>query len=165
MAWKGLRDGCPEQYALRAQGSSGEDAEGVGATGSGACKPCRRDSPLLQSGDAGQDGRTIRSRYDYAKSFLGHLLSSHAHACMLPVTSDWLNLFHVTYVQRRSWCCALLLNGMQPLRRLHDAAAQDLHFAGIANDLRPSPDPLLALLDRAHQHRDILAMSPGRFDQ
>jgi len=61
---------------LRAQGGPGEDAEGIGATGSGAREPRRWDTPLLQIGDAGQDGGTIGSRYDYTKSFLCHLITS-----------------------------------------------------------------------------------------
>ena len=65
---------------LRAQGGSGEGPEGIGATGSGAGEPRRGDTPLLQIGDTGQDCGTIRSRYDDTKSFLRHLMPSHAHA-------------------------------------------------------------------------------------
>jgi hypothetical protein len=52
MAWEGLRDGRPEQHVLRVQGGSGEDAERIGATGSGAREPRCWDTPLLQIGDA-----------------------------------------------------------------------------------------------------------------
>jgi hypothetical protein len=100
MAWKGLRDGCPEQHVLRAQGGSGEDAEGISATGSGACKPRRWDSPLLQSGNAGQDGRTIGSRYDYAKSLLCHL-----------ITSSDSERFYLT-------ACSLFAASMMPRRKI-----------------------------------------------
>src|SRR5262247_1254134 len=98
MAWESLRDSCPEQHVLRAQGGPGEGAERVGTSGSGAREPCCWDTPLLQIGDAGQDGRTIGSRYDYPKSFLGHLITSHAHACVVSVTSDWQNCFRVMHV-------------------------------------------------------------------
>src|SRR5262245_61640513 len=98
MAWEGLRDGRPEQHVLRAQGRSDEDAEGVGATGSSARKPRRGDTSLLQSGDAGQDGRTIGSRYDYAKSFLGHLITSSER-------------FYLT-------ACSLFAASMMPRRKL-----------------------------------------------
>src|SRR5439155_7950990 len=91
VAWKGLRDGRPEQHVLRTQGGPGEDTEGIGATGSGAREPRRRDTSLLQIGDAGQDGGTFGSRYDYTKSFLGHLITSHTHACMVSVSSDSWN--------------------------------------------------------------------------
>src|SRR5262249_42275098 len=80
MAWEGLRDSCPEQHVLRAQGGSREDTQGIGATSSSAREPCRWDTTLLQIGDGGQDGGTIGRRYDYPKSFLCHLITSHAHA-------------------------------------------------------------------------------------
>jgi hypothetical protein len=74
---------------LRAEGGTDEDAEGIGATGSGAREPRRWDTPLLQIGDAGQDCGTIRSRYDHTKSFLCHLMTSDGHARVVPVTSDF----------------------------------------------------------------------------
>jgi hypothetical protein len=89
VAWEGLRNGRPEQHVLRAQGGTGEDAEGIGATGSGTREPCRWDTPLLQIGDAGQDCGTIGSRYDHTKSSLCHLITSHGHTCVISVTADW----------------------------------------------------------------------------
>src|SRR5262245_44450825 len=89
MAWEGLRDGSPKQHVLRAESRTDEDAEGVGATGSGAREPRRGDTPLLQIGDARQDCGTVRSRYDHTKSFLCHLMTSHCHACVISVTSEF----------------------------------------------------------------------------
>src|SRR5262245_1733611 len=100
MAWEGLRDGRPEQHVLRAQGGSGEDTERIGATRSGAREPRRGDTPLLQSGDAGQDGRTIGSRYDYAKFLLCHL-----------ITSSDSERFYLT-------ACSLFAASMRPRRKI-----------------------------------------------
>jgi hypothetical protein len=58
-----------------------------------------------------------------------------------------------------------LSDGVKPVSRLCDPAAQDVHLAGIANVLRPSADPLLTLLNRADQHRDLFAVPSGSLDQ
>jgi hypothetical protein len=90
-----LRDGRPEQHVLRVQGGSGEDAERIGATGSGAREPRCWDTPLLQIGDASQDGGTIGSRYNYPKSFFGHLITS----CLIEPPS-----IETSFGQVRAFC-------------------------------------------------------------
>lgn len=58
-----------------------------------------------------------------------------------------------------------LSDGVKPVSRLRDSAAQDVHLAGIAADLRPGVNPLLTLLHRADQHRDLFAVPSGGLDQ